>query len=355
MRQIEYTLSAQNDRRHDPLPQRAGLLKFLAESFDETTPRTVIIREALIPESRPRWRSMVVAAGLQLVITVCLVIVPILFTETFAPVRRYLATELVKPEAIARWKPERKRVVPLPHSHEIVRTLPPALEEPAPTPRIASPIPTAPLASPVRSTRTNPTVPDLSEVATTVMSPAPLVAPSLSIPTLKKPREGVQTGAFAGHDGIEHGDSTAGLNAGHGGVVNARFSEGRPGGVRGGTGTRAGVLQGSFSNDLAKDSAAKPRETSQVPLVTPVHITDKPKPVYTEEGRAKKIEGEVLLQVVFTSLGEVQVQSVLRGLGYGLDESAENAARQIKFRPAEKDGQPIDSAAVIHIVFELAY
>ena len=182
-----------------------------------------------------------------------------------------------------------------------------------------------------------------------------MVAPSLSIPTLKKPREGVQTGAFAGHDGVEHGDLTAGLNAPHGGVVNAKFSEGLPGGVRGGTGTRAGVLQGSFSNDLAKDSAAKPRETSQAPLATPVHITDKPKPVYTQEGRAKKIEGEVLLQVVFTAQGEVKVQSVLRGLGYGLDESAENAARQIKFRPAEKNGQPIDSAAVIHIVFELAY
>ena len=323
--------------------------------MDETAPRTVIIREVLIPESRPRWRSMVVATGLQIVITICLLVVPILFTETFAPVRRYLATELVKPEAIARWKPEHKRAVPPPRSHQIVKTLPPALEEPVPTPRIASPVPKAPLASPVRSTRTNPVVPDLAEVATTIVSPAPLVAPSLSIPSLKKPRDGVQTGAFAGHDGIEHGDSTAGFSRGHGGVVNAKFSEGLPGGVPGGTGSRAGVLQGSFSNDLAKDSTTKPRATSQAPLVTPVHITDKPKPVYTQEGRAEKIEGEVLLQVVFTALGEVQVQSVLRGLGYGLDESAENAARQIKFRPAEKNGQPIDSAAVIHIVFELAY
>jgi TonB family protein len=355
MREIQYTLSSQNDRRDDPLPQRAGLLKFLAESFEETTPRTVIIREALIPESRPRWRSMVVAMGVQVLVTVCLVVVPILFPETFAPVRRYLTTSLVKSEAVARWKPEHRHILTPPRSHEIVQARPPALEEPVPTPRIASPIPKAPLASPVRSTRTNPAVPDLAEVTTAIVSPAPLVAPGLSIPTLKKPREGVQTGAFAGHVGIEHGDSTAGLNPGHGGVVNAKFSEGLPGGVRGGTGTRAGVLQGSFSNDLTKDSALKLRETSQAPLVTPVHITNKPKPVYTPEGRAKQIEGEVVLQVVFTALGEVQVQSVMRGLGFGLDESAENAARQIKFRPAEKSGQPIDSTAVIHIVFELAY
>jgi protein TonB len=355
MRKIQYTLSAPNDRRDDPLPPPIGWLKYLAEAMDETTPRTVIIREALIPESRPRWRSMVVATGLQTVITICLLVVPLLVTETFAPVRRYLATELVKPEAIARWKPEHKRIVSPPRSHEIVQALPPGLEEPVPTPRIASPIPKAPLTNPIRSARNTPAIPDLAEVATTVVSPAPLIALGLSIPTLKKPREGVQTGAFAGHDGVDDGGSRAGLNPGHGGVVNAKFSEGMPGGLRGGTGTRAGVLQGSFSNDLATNATSKSKEQSQVSPRMPVHIMDKPKPVYTPEGRAKKIEGEVLLQVVFTASGVVEVQSVLRGLGYGLDESAENAARQIKFQPAQKNGQPIDSAAVIHIIFQLAY
>lgn len=354
MNKIECTLPARSDRRENPMPPLPGLLKFLAESMDEATPRTIIIREALIPEPRPRWRSMAVAMGFQIAITLCLVVIPILFPETFAPVRRYLATQLVKPEAISRWKPEPKRSVAL-HSHEIVQALPPALEEPLPTARIASPVPRAPLSTPIRSTRTNPAIPDLAEVATTVVSPVPLIAPSLSIPTLKKPREGVQTGAFAGHDGVEDGDSRADLNRGRGGVVNAKFSEGVPGGVRGGTGTRAGVLQGSFSNDLVTDTGSKPRAQIQVSPLTPVHIVDKPRPVYTAEGRDRKIEGEVLLQVVFTASGEVQVQSVLRGLGYGLDESAENAARQIKFRPAQKNGQPIDSAAVIHIVFELAY
>src|SRR5271170_1366732 len=126
MRRIEYTLSAPNDRREVPHPPLPGLLKYLADAMDETSPRTVVIREVLIPESRPRWRSMLLAAGLQIVITICLLVVPILFTETFAPVRRYLATELVKPGEIARWKPEHKRTVPLPRSHEIVQALPPA-------------------------------------------------------------------------------------------------------------------------------------------------------------------------------------------------------------------------------------
>jgi TonB family protein len=119
--------------------------------------------------------------------------------------------------------------------------------------------------------------------------------------------------------------------------------------------TRARVSQGSFTNELAPGTASKPREPHRASPLTPVHILDKPRPAYTPEARAKKIEGEVVLQVIFTSSGEVHVQRVLRGLGYGLDESAENAARQIKFQPAQKNGQPIDSAAVIHIIFELAY
>jgi len=354
MNKSENVQSTPTDGRKNPQQPTAGLLKFLAAAMDEASPRTVIIREALIPAPRPRWRSMVVAMGFQIAITACLVVIPILFPETFAPVRHYLTTALAKPDAIARWKPELKHSVPV-HSHEVVKTLPPLLEEPTPTPRIASPIPQAPLTSPVRTTRTKPPISDPAEVATAVVSPAPLVVPALAIPTLKKPREGVQTGGFAGHDGIEDGDSSAGLNRRRGGVVNAKFSEGMPGGVRGGTGSRAGVMQGSFSNDLLGDAASKPKEQSQALPPTPVHIIDKPKPVYTPEGRARKIEGEVILQVVFAASGEVQVQRILQGLGHGLDESAENAARQIKFEPAKKNGQPVDSAAVIHINFELAY
>jgi TonB family protein len=77
--------------------------------------------------------------------------------------------------------------------------------------------------------------------------------------------------------------------------------------------------------------------------------------VYTREGVAKKIEGDVLVQVLFTASGEVRVERVVRGLGYGLDESAETAARQIRFKPAEQDGHPVDFAAVAHITFALAY
>jgi TonB family protein len=86
---------------------------------------------------------------------------------------------------------------------------------------------------------------------------------------------------------------------------------------------------------------------------TPVEITFKPKPDYTDEGRKQKINGEVRLEVLFKSDGQIHVVRVLQGLGYGLDEQAVKAAEQIKFKPALHEGQPIDSVAQIHIIFEL--
>lgn len=86
----------------------------------------------------------------------------------------------------------------------------------------------------------------------------------------------------------------------------------------------------------------------------PVEITFKPRPVYTDEGRQLKIEGEVLIDVVFSASGQVRIVKVMSGLGHGLDESAVRAAEKIQFKPALRDGHPADSEAVLHIQFQLA-
>lgn len=57
----------------------------------------------------------------------------------------------------------------------------------------------------------------------------------------------------------------------------------------------------------------------------------------------------------FDAEGDARMVRVVRGLGHGLDETAIAAARGIRFRPAERNGAPIDSAAIVHIVFQLAY
>jgi len=62
----------------------------------------------------------------------------------------------------------------------------------------------------------------------------------------------------------------------------------------------------------------------------------------------------VLLEVVLEASGKIRVLKVVRGLGHGLDDAAVRAAEQIRFKPAMRDGQPSDSTAVLHIIFQIA-
>ena len=91
------------------------------------------------------------------------------------------------------------------------------------------------------------------------------------------------------------------------------------------------------------------------PPTTMVNILDKPRPQYTAEGRNLRLEGDVVLDMVFQADGTVQVNGVISGLGHGLDEAAVRAAQQIKFKPAKRDGQPINFPARVRIEFRLAY
>ncbi len=85
-----------------------------------------------------------------------------------------------------------------------------------------------------------------------------------------------------------------------------------------------------------------------------VEILGKPRPLYTEEARRLRIEGEVLLRILFGADGKLGVQSIVRGLGHGLDENAALAAAQIQFRPATQNGLAVDQTAVIRVRFQLA-
>ena len=67
-----------------------------------------------------------------------------------------------------------------------------------------------------------------------------------------------------------------------------------------------------------------------------------------------KLEGEVLLEVTFYANGTLNVNRVVRGLGHGLDEAAVAAAKKIRFKPALRYSQPVDSTAVVHVSFQLA-
>ena len=198
--------------------------------------------------------------------------------------------------------------------------------------------------------------------------------------TTNRPAREVQTGGFGDPNGIKgegkpgaravvaslgsfdlpkgpgYGNGTGGARGVRGTVVSTGFGNGVASApVSAGGHTRAAIQQGGFGDARPMEPAAKVQRQAVKPALTPVEILSKPKPVYTAEARELKIEGEVLLEVRFAGNGELQVLRVIRGLGHGLDEAAQRAAKQIRFRPARQDGAAVDSIASLHVVFQLAY
>ena len=83
-------------------------------------------------------------------------------------------------------------------------------------------------------------------------------------------------------------------------------------------------------------------------------VLSNPKPDYTEEARKARTEGVVVLRGIVRKDGTIDSIRVVRGLGYGLDEAAiHTIMNKWRFRPATRNGAPIDYEADIEIGFHL--
>jgi TonB family protein len=91
---------------------------------------------------------------------------------------------------------------------------------------------------------------------------------------------------------------------------------------------------------------AKPKTT------TPV-VVYKIQPQYTEEAKAAKVQGSVLLKVLVDERGNAQDVQVARSLDQGLDQNAVEAVKQWRFSPATTDGKPVSVSANIEVNFKL--
>jgi TonB family protein len=166
-----------------------------------------------------------------------------------------------------------------------------------------------------------------------------------------------QAGSFDLPGGPGYGNGTGGSHGERGVVASAGFGNGVATGDDSGrvSASRGTVRQAGFGDaDVVAHPAVKSAAIEPKAKTIPAEITFKPRPIYTDEGRQLKVEGEVLLEVVFTAAGQIRIKGVVHGLGHGLDESAIRAAEKIQFKPALKDGQPTDFPAVLHILFQLA-
>jgi TonB family protein len=201
---------------------------------------------------------------------------------------------------------------------------------------------------------------------------------SAAAATVKLPVDKVQTGGFGDPNGVPgkgdpnkttnvnrqglptlpggpgYGNGTGGDKGARGTVASTGFGNGTANPPAGG-GKRGTVQSTGFADQTVATDAPKKKAASNEGAPTPVDILEKPKPEYTAEGRTLKIEGDVVLEMVFLANGTIQVNRVVSGLGHGLDEAATRAAQQIKFKPAKRDGQAVDFPARVRIEFRLAY
>ena len=203
---------------------------------------------------------------------------------------------------------------------------------------------------------------------------------SSQTPTVNAPIQKVQTGGFGDPNGLPgtgkpgaklysaslgsfdmpagpgQGNGSGGAKGVKGTVASADFGNGVATAGKGdGRSNGQGISTGGFGSEQVVHQGPKIAPAETGPATTPVEITFKPNPVYTDEARSMKLEGEVLLEVTFYANGTLNVNRVVRGLGHGLDEAAVSAAKKIRFKPALRYSQPVDSTAVVHVSFQLAY
>lgn len=85
-------------------------------------------------------------------------------------------------------------------------------------------------------------------------------------------------------------------------------------------------------------------------LAAPVPLR-KVDPKYPPALISEHVEGEVILYAVIRGTGTIDSIQLVRGVDEQLDENAMEALAQWKFRPAERDGAPVDLEAIVHIPF----
>jgi len=353
-------------------------------------PKNVEFFHGLDDLGAPR-RGLAASVGVHIVVLTVVLLVPLIFTDSLKV--KYNTVQVVPP-------PQEK------HPLEVTNYSAP------PKPLIRPVLPAAPVVKPIvlpdipqpeppKPEPIQPKIPKIETVEAPMLPPKPVLAPqpapapaapkmairmdsfataTAAEPTAKLQPRDVQTGGFGDPNGsnakslpnklanvasLGSFDLPTGAGAGNGSggaqgarAVVASSGFGNAGGAAASNGgTRDRNLKQSGFGDVQAAAPAPAIQKKVEPAVpdTPAEITSKPKPDYTDEARKLRLEGEVLLRAVFSTSGEVRVLDVVRGLGHGLDENAIRAAQQIRFKPALKEGHPVDSTVTVHIIFQLAF
>ncbi len=329
----------------------------------------------ILPERKIDRRALATSYTFIVLVTLLLINLGVIFPDKLT-LKQYRVTELIPLPAL---KPE-----PAPVKLKRVKTklLPPTPVFEAPKLMVPREVHHTPAPEPVEA----PKVVMNQFAAPTLKMTADNARPKLLhtgdfggssvAPTVSAAVEKVQTGGFGDPNGLKGtGKSNAKLYAAQAGGFDMPVGPGQGNGSGGANGIKGTVASADFGNGVATTknghggaiatggfgseqvvhAGPKIAQADSGPATTPVEITFKPQPVYTDEARSLKLEGEVLLEVMFGANGTLHVNRVVRGLGHGLDETAIAAANKMRFKPAARMGQPVDSTAVVHVSFQMAY
>ena len=252
----------------------------------------LLIRKAVLPEPPPASDQ------------ISMIFVP----EPTPPTPEPPAMPLAEPPAPAALEP------PSPPATEpppLPATPPPVLEpvEPAPAPLPAVPAPAAPA----------PAVPPAAEVPPEPPPPRAIVRPLPPRPAIRKPQEARRP-------------------------VPARPSAEEP--------AETARLPPSPAPPAPSASASSP--PSLGPTISAAPLPGNGKPPYPLSARRMGEQGRVMISVSLSASGTPESVSVTTSSGHAvLDEAAVNAIRGWRFRPAERNGQPVASMLNVPVTFRL--
>jgi TonB family protein len=346
---------------------------------------------AILPEKKMSWRTLAASYGTVSAIVIAFIIFGILNPDSLTLVSNYHVTELIPMPSLMHQPVPRPKPLPVQ-----AKLLPP------PEPTFQAPkliVPREVVTHKPKPQEVAPPTVALNNFAPAVLNQTPGGARPRLVhtgdfegsslpPTVNAPVEKVQTGGFGDPNGLkpsDHGKANGKLVAAATGSFDMPVGPGQGNGTGGAKGIAGIVASAGFGDGIAKPGYGDGRSNgrgngggngsvqragfaaqevaSAAPHVQAVQteaptsaaeVTFKPTPVYTQEARDLKLQGEVLLEVVFSASGQLRVARVVRGLGHGLDEAAIAAANKMRFKPAVRLGQPIDSSAVVHVLFQLA-
>ncbi len=115
----------------------------------------------------------------------------------------------------------------------------------------------------------------------------------------------------------------------------------------------------SFAQAKKSPQASQPQNIDGAEVYERKQLDDKAvvvknvEPTYTKKARKHKTSGTVVLRCIFRSTGEVTDITVVSGLPNGLTERAIEAARDIKFIPAMKNGHRVSTYVQLEYEFHL--